>query len=112
MHLCHQTLYNFCSVSWQLDSVYNKNISPKHTARRRNLKVPIRMKWAEDTVNLPVVKERTGLCLIHVQNVRLGSLVVGQHKLAPGLYLLGLGVTIGLNREERREVVLPRPLEP
>ena len=102
-------------VSWNLCKRKQQNLSPKHTTRRSNLttsKVAIRIKWVKDTVNLLVVKQRARLCLIHVQNVRLGSLVVGQYELTPGLYLLGLGVTIGLNREERREVVLPRPLEP
>ena len=66
----------------------------------------------EDTINLIVTEQRAGLSLTDVQNVCLGNAVVREHQIAPRLQLLGSGVTVGLDCEERREVVLPWPLEP
>ena len=52
-----------------------------------------------------------GLCLAGVQHVRfLGAMVV-EHQVAPRLQLLGSGVAVLLDGEERRKVILPRPLE-
>ena len=67
----------------------------------------------EDTVDLGVVEERAGLrdlCDIHY--VGLAGSVVSQYQVTPRLYLLVPCVTVGLYGVERRELILPGPLEP
>ena len=64
-----------------------------------------------DTVNLLVAEEGAGLRFTHIQDVGLRGLVIRQHQVTPGLHLLCSRVAVRLQREERRKVVLPWPLD-
>ena len=67
----------------------------------------------EDTVDLGVVEERAGLRdLYDIHYVGLAGSVVSQYQVTPRLYLLVPRVTVGLYGVERRELILPGPLEP
>ena len=66
----------------------------------------------EDTIYFFVREERAGLRLAGVQHVRSFGAMIVEHEVTPRLYLLGSGVAVHLDGEKRREVILPRPLEP
>ena len=68
-------------------------------------------KKAKDTVNFGIVKEWTRLCLVRVQEVGLGRPVIGEYEVTPRIKLFPSRVGVWLYGEERREIVLPWPLE-